>query len=73
MSEGRSQLGVTRRELYSTTAQIYVFIGLVVFTVAQAADVWYRFYPALFIALIAIALGLLYSFLARRQKGKEVN
>jgi hypothetical protein len=71
MSEGKSQLGVTRREFYSTTATVYVFIGLVGLAAAQAAEIWYRFIPALVIVIAAIACSFLYSFMALRQKSKE--
>jgi hypothetical protein len=71
MIEGKSQIGVGRREFYSTTATVYVFIGLAGLASARVEDSWYRYIPALFTAMAAIACSFIYSCMAWRQKSKE--
>ena len=72
MSEGRSQLGVTRREFYSTIGTVYVSIGLVGLAAARALqDTGFTWTAAMFIAVTAIGCSFLYSFKAMREKNRE--
>jgi hypothetical protein len=71
MSETKSELLVTRQEFYFTIAIVFIFMGSVEMTASRAGEAGVSFVPALFVAITALGCGILYLFMALRQRIKE--